>query len=129
MSNRLLCIIATLVGVSLGKAASPQLITAKADSAGAVLLNWASESNAVYRIEFATNLVDAQWQTLYEDYPSHGTNTIWKDGGNETGFIRVPTRTIKTSAFTASWSREQMLALSPRWESSRLLRTRRSATT
>ena len=82
-SNKLLCFIAVLVGVSLAEAASPQIISAKADSARAVLLNWQSESNVIYRIDFATNLVEGatQWRTVYEDYPSHGTNTIWKDAG------------------------------------------------
>ena len=82
-----------MLGISgVVHAATPQIISAKADSAGAVLINWQSEPNLVYRIDFATNLVNGgtQWSTVYVDYPSHGTNTIWKDAGNQTGFIRVP---------------------------------------
>jgi hypothetical protein len=49
-----------------------------------IQLYWASESNTVYRIEYAAELVDGgtSWGVLYDDYPSHGTNTFLMDTGN-----------------------------------------------
>lgn len=39
--------------------------------------------NAFYRIDFAPNLnsTNPAWFTLEDGYPSHGTNTFWKDTG------------------------------------------------
>jgi hypothetical protein len=70
----------------------PVFLGTTADSAGAVGLQWESQTNLVYRIDYATELSNptTQWQTLYEDYPSQGTNTIWKDTGVDTGFNPVP---------------------------------------
>ncbi|MCI0748023.1 MAG: DUF6345 domain-containing protein [Verrucomicrobia subdivision 3 bacterium] len=75
---------ATLVAASFTQAASPQIISAKTGDEGAIVIKWQSESNAVYRIEFATALVHGgtKFRTLYEDYPSHGTNTFWMDNGD-----------------------------------------------
>src|SRR6266496_4117892 len=57
---------------------------------GAIRLAWQSESNTVYRVEYADDLIDPDlgitvWKTLYDTYPSHdanGTNTFWLDTGN-----------------------------------------------
>lgn len=54
---------------------------------GAKLLSWNSLTNEIYQIDFTDSLGDAittniTWTTLYEDYPSHGTNTFWLDTGN-----------------------------------------------
>ncbi|MCU0772044.1 MAG: DUF6345 domain-containing protein [Verrucomicrobia bacterium] len=54
---------------------------------GAITLSWASCSNEVYRIEYAPTLIDTNtgttaWASLYDDYPSHGTNTFWLDTGD-----------------------------------------------
>src|SRR5205814_8629256 len=70
----------------------PVFLNGRSDSAGAVQLTWESQSNLIYRIDYASTLVNSntQWHTLYEDYPSQGTNTIWKDAGVDTGFNPVP---------------------------------------
>lgn len=81
-------IAALTVSASVGHAQNPLVITSvTAAPDKAVQLRWQSESNAVYSIEFASELIDASlggpaWQTLYEDYPSLGTNTYWEDTGN-----------------------------------------------
>jgi Family of unknown function (DUF6345) len=54
---------------------------------GAIHLEWASQSNHVYKVQCADTLIDTNtgtitWQTLYDDYPSQGTNTMWLDTGN-----------------------------------------------
>lgn len=86
LKMRTFTFIAMLAGASVIQAASPRIISAKAGDEGAIVIKWESESNAVYRIEFATDLVGSGsgtvWRTLYEDYPSHGTNTFWMDNGD-----------------------------------------------
>ncbi len=53
----------------------------------AIQLHWASNTNEVYEIDYADSLIDTNtgattWTMLYNDYPSHGTNTFWLDTGN-----------------------------------------------
>lgn len=53
---------------------------------GAIRLSWNSTSNDIYEIDYADALVDTNigsltWKVLYEQYPSHGTNTFWLDTG------------------------------------------------
>jgi hypothetical protein len=74
-------------------AAAQQIIltntTAEAD--GAVLLRWRSQSNAFYRIEYRSAFdTNSPWTSLYEDYPSHGTNTFWRDAGSDVADLRAP---------------------------------------
>jgi hypothetical protein len=53
-----------------------------------VTLRWNSETNALYRIDYAPSLsTSTAWQALYNNYPSQGTNTFWTDGGN---WVAVP---------------------------------------
>jgi Family of unknown function (DUF6345)/Bacterial Ig domain len=54
---------------------------------GAIKLTWASISNETYEIDEADTLeTNAQgtldWNQLYTQYPSQGTNTFWLDTGN-----------------------------------------------
>ncbi|HOF71272.1 MAG TPA: DUF6345 domain-containing protein [Verrucomicrobiota bacterium] len=74
-------------GLSLISSAPAQLqfTDVRVNSGGAIQLYWASESNAVYRIEYASELIDSGtiWNMLYEDYPSFGTNTYWTDAGDQ----------------------------------------------
>jgi hypothetical protein len=79
----------TIFGLSLITSAHAQLqfTDAKVTQEGAVKLSWQSESNAVYQVEYADQLLDVSlggpaWQTLYDEYPSHGTNTFIADAGN-----------------------------------------------
>jgi hypothetical protein len=54
---------------------------------GAIRLSWASNSNEVYQVQCADALAtnddgSTTWSVLYDNYPSHGTNTFWLDTGN-----------------------------------------------
>jgi len=58
-----------------------------ATAENAMQLHWASNTNEIYEIDEADALVDTNtgsitWNTLYENYPSQGTNTLWLDTGN-----------------------------------------------
>ena len=79
----------------------------------APILTWQTESNAVYRIDYADNVLNTntQWQLLYDNYPSHGTNTFWMDSGNDTTEPEIPHpkrvgrrfyRIVKTGTNTAA---------------------------
>ena len=69
----------------------PIFLATTADTAGAIGLRWESQSNLVYRIEYADAVSNqVAWRTLYEDFPSQGTNTIWKDAGSESIIPTVP---------------------------------------
>ncbi len=61
-----------------------QIIEVKLTEQRAPVIKWQSESNQVYRIEYASEVANAntQWEPLYEEYPSHGTNTFIADAGN-----------------------------------------------
>ena len=53
----------------------------------AIRLSWTSTNGELYQIQFANALCTnadgtTAWQTLYDQYPSHGTNTFWLDTGN-----------------------------------------------
>ena len=74
---------------ALNSNAQLQFTGIKASDETAIKLNWNSQSNAVYRIEFLADLNDSSnaWTTLYGDYPSHGTNTFWLDTGD---YSRTP---------------------------------------
>src|SRR4051812_6062434 len=67
-----------------GQSTNLQIISAAVGDEGAIILKWQSESNAIYRIDYAPVLANTntQWQTLYEEYGSHGTNTLCMDNGN-----------------------------------------------
>jgi len=54
--------------------------TLRFDSTGAVLY-WCSKTNAFYQVDFTPTLTEPTWFTLLDGYPSHGTNTFWKDVG------------------------------------------------
>ncbi len=66
------------------QATNIHIISATVGDEGAIQIKWESESNAVYRIDYASALVNSntQWQLLYDDYPSHGTNSFWMDNGD-----------------------------------------------
>jgi len=76
----------TLAANCLGQGTNVQIIGATANKDRTVTIRWKSESNAVYRIDYASELVNSNtvWSTLYDRYPSHGTNTFWTDVGDYT---------------------------------------------
>jgi hypothetical protein len=50
-------------------------------------LHWQSQPNAIYQVQYVSDLsglVDngVGWQTLVNNYPSQGTNTLWLDTGD-----------------------------------------------
>lgn len=53
----------------------------------AIQLHWASTNGELYQIQYANALAtnddgSTAWQVLYDNYPSHGTNTFVGDFGN-----------------------------------------------
>ncbi|MGH7954045.1 MAG: Ig-like domain-containing protein, partial [Limisphaerales bacterium] len=53
----------------------------------AIQLFWASQSNHIYQVQYANALAtntdgSTAWQTLYDNYPSQGTNTFILDTGD-----------------------------------------------
>jgi len=59
----------------------------KANLEGAIRLQWASQSNQVYQVQCTDALAGNEdgttaWRVLYDNYPSHGTNTFWLDTGD-----------------------------------------------
>ena len=84
--KRLLYFVVTVAASGVIQAATPQILDTKALDGGGIMIRWASEPNAVYRIEYASELVDGatMFEPLFEDYPSHGTNTLWTDNGDYT---------------------------------------------
>jgi hypothetical protein len=50
----------------------------------AIRLTWTSVSNETYQIQCASDLTttNAVWETLYDEYPSQGSNTFFLDTGN-----------------------------------------------
>jgi hypothetical protein len=75
------------LATNLSAQTNPQFIAATQTDEQAIRLTWASQPNHVYQIQCADSLIDTNtgtitWQTLYDDYPSQGTNTFWLDTGN-----------------------------------------------
>jgi len=61
----------------------------------AILLNWVSQSNHIYQIQYANALAtnangSTAFQILYDGYPSHGTNTFIGDYGNYDVALTIP---------------------------------------
>lgn len=68
---------------------------ASATIEGAIRLSWNSTTGEVYQIQGADTLVDPDdgttpWRTLYDNYPSQGTNTFWLDTGSFPYFPMTP---------------------------------------
>jgi hypothetical protein len=64
-----------------------QFTGVSATDEGAIRLSWASTNHEIYAVQCADALIDTNtgsitWQTLYDNYPSQGTNTFWLDTGN-----------------------------------------------
>src|SRR3989442_1287340 len=80
--GRILALMTLLVGSVFGQNNPIQFTSVTANVEGSIQLKWTSESNALYRIEYATELSDSmQWTSMYSNYPSQGTNTLWMDAG------------------------------------------------
>jgi hypothetical protein len=64
-----------------------QFTAATSTDEQAIRLTWTSTNGELYQIQYANALAtnsdgSTAWQTLYDDYPSQGTNTFWLDTGN-----------------------------------------------
>ena len=60
-----------------------QFTKTMATGEGAIQLYWQSQSNDIYQVQFLSDLSETNsWQTLVDDYPSQGTNTLWLDTGD-----------------------------------------------
>lgn len=75
-------------GISQGLSQNPLAFTSvNATVENAIELHWASNSNEVYEIDYANALAtntdgSTEWQMLYNDLPSQGSNTFFTDCGN-----------------------------------------------
>ena len=79
--------IALAVSTSAQAQAPYAINTATTTVEQATLLSWSSETNTLYRISYADQIIDPAlgytvWNTLYDNYLSHGTNTFVADAGN-----------------------------------------------
>jgi len=64
-----------------------QFTAISATAEQAIRLSWASNTNELYRIDYADSIIDTNtgsttWNTLCDEYPSHGTNTFYLDTGD-----------------------------------------------
>jgi len=64
-----------------------QFTSVNATADNHIQLHWASNSNEIYEIDYADQLAgnpdgSTAWNPLYQDYPSHGTNSFITDDGN-----------------------------------------------
>jgi len=77
---------------AFGQSTNLQIISTTVGDERSISIKWQSESNAVYQIEYASELVHSNtaWTVLYEDYPSHGTNTFWLDTGDYSQIPALP---------------------------------------
>jgi len=88
MEKIVLISVISLISIGQGVCQNtPQFTGVSATDEGAIRLSWASNTNEVYQIQCADALAgnadgSTAWQTLYDDYPSQGTNTFWLDTGN-----------------------------------------------
>jgi len=79
--------ISILLVIGLNAVAQPQFTAIKVADEGAMQLYWQSEPHHLYEVDEADALVDTNtgsitWSKLYDNYPSHGTNTFIGDFGN-----------------------------------------------
>ena len=86
-TTSLAVIVSALWGLSAHAQNTLQFTATRVTDEGAIHLEWASQSNHTYQIQCtdALNTNDdgtTTWTTLYNDYPSQGTNTFWLDTGN-----------------------------------------------
>lgn len=81
------------LGLTTNTPAQLQFTGITATQEGAIRLSWQSETNTLYRIQYANELSDeSDWETLTDLYPSHGTNTFALDTGDysRTPFVLHP---------------------------------------
>lgn len=84
MSGRLIVSCVLTLNLTSNVLAQLQFTDVCVDKEKAVRLSWVSQTNALYRIDYAPELTEPMnWKPLYEWYPAHGTNTFWADAGSD----------------------------------------------
>lgn len=77
----LFCVLISSAAPVFGQTAF-NITSVKATVEHAIQLNWQSQSNLVYRVEFAEGLSNGPaFDTLADYFPSQGTNTVFLDTG------------------------------------------------
>jgi hypothetical protein len=78
-------------GGTIFRLVSAPVITSAAKSNDAVILNWTSFTDGVYRVEYRTNSRSGSWLTLATNVQSAGSTTSFSDSsnGNAQRFYRV----------------------------------------
>lgn len=66
---------------------APQFTSVAQTPEHSIQLTWTSTNSELYQVQFANALAtnddgSTEWQTLYDQYPSQGSNTFWLDTGN-----------------------------------------------
>ena len=93
--GKLLAVVILVASLSTSAQTNLQFTAVKATSEGAMQLYWQSEPHHLYEIDEADALVDTNtgsitWNKLYDNYPSHGTNTFIGDFGNYNLAPQIP---------------------------------------
>ena len=113
MKNLLLILLLLAACAAHAQSTNLVVLNTKVGDERAPVLTWQSESNAIYRIDYAGVVANTntQWKLLYDDYPSHGTNTFWMDSGYSAALTEIPHpkrmgtrfyRVVKTGTNTAA---------------------------
>jgi hypothetical protein len=81
------CLFACCLTLKLQAQTNLQFTAVAQTDEHAIQLTWASTNGELYQIQYANALAtnsdgSTAWQTLYDNYPSQGTNTFWLDTGN-----------------------------------------------
>jgi len=76
-------IVGLLLMVGVNSQGQPQLTftSTQTTTERAVQLHWQSETDGVYRIDYTPQLSPVAWNTLIDDFPSQGSNTVFLDTG------------------------------------------------
>src|SRR5882762_6822812 len=74
------------VGMAIGQT-NLNFNSVSVTSEGAIRLSWKSTPSEVYQVQAADTLIDPDtgvtpWRTVYDNYPSQGSNTFWLDTGS-----------------------------------------------
>jgi hypothetical protein len=73
---------AIILLLPVGAKAQLHFTAAQATGERAIQVQWQSKTNGVYRLEYAKELSgDIIWETLVDEFPAQGTNTIFLDTG------------------------------------------------
>ena len=122
-------IIAAIITLATLASAQLQFTGISTTEEGAIRLAWQSESNTIYRVEYADQLVDPNlgdivWQTLYDNYPSTARTHFGSTPATTWSEPRYLTQSTHPTASTESSMRastavEPLMSPSPRRQTRR----------